>query len=573
MGRRLWLRHCLCHAAAPVMASILSLGLAACVGTVDENRPGGRADVPARGTTGTALPPGPMATALPPGPMATNVAGCPLLPARAYRLTPGQLRRTYAALLGAAAPGEDWQKGLEGAIPDGSGTFSNGEAILSASPGFMETLWNGVRASVATTISNLPGLNACFALGVTRPCVSTMLTEFGARAWRRPWTDEEKNIYLAAYDAAAAKANPKAALEQVLRRLLMAPDVLFRIEAADAPDGNGVSPLTPGETASAIAYALSDGPPDAALLLAAKQGALGTRAGVEAQARRLLERPETAASLLTFFNEYLDGGAQSAHPDQIGELERFVRHVLWTDGGKLSTLLSADYTFVNPTLQKFYGWSKLPVTTDWTLVTPPASEGRSGLLTLGALLGRKTNRSARGKFIQGAFLCTHVPDPPAEAAQTLDGGKASLAVRLGRPPTEEEAREAHTSNPACVSCHKLIDPIGKPLLAFDRQGIWRSTDDSKKPIDTRSEIIATGAIDGSVDGPRALARKLAAAAITADCFSQRAYEFLLGRAASPAELCHLQGPKARLASTGDVRELFTNIVASDAFMLRAVARK
>ena len=59
-----------------------------------------------------------------------------------------------------------------------------------------------------------------------------------------------------------------------------------------------------------------------------------------------------------------------------------------------------------------------------------------------------------------------------------------------------EQMAAHETNPACMNCHVMFDPLGFALENFDGIGQWRSTDGGV-PID------ASGAfIDGSrFNGP------------------------------------------------------------------------
>jgi hypothetical protein len=67
--------------------------------------------------------------------------------------------------------------------------------------------------------------------------------------------------------------------------------------------------------------------------------------------------------------------------------------------------------------------------------------------------------------------------------ETVDHGKA-LTVR--------ERTEEHRKNPACASCHRVMDPLGFSLENFDGVGRWRSKE-------------AAGAIDASgqlADGTR-----------------------------------------------------------------------
>jgi hypothetical protein len=43
-----------------------------------------------------------------------------------------------------------------------------------------------------------------------------------------------------------------------------------------------------------------------------------------------------------------------------------------------------------------------------------------------------------------------------------------------------------TRDSACMSCHKVINPLGFALENFDAVGRWR-TSDNNKPVDTKSE--------------------------------------------------------------------------------------
>jgi hypothetical protein len=59
--------------------------------------------------------------------------------------------------------------------------------------------------------------------------------------------------------------------------------------------------------------------------------------------------------------------------------------------------------------------------------------------------------------------------------------------------------EEHRRNPACASCHRLMDPIGLSLENFDGIGAWR-TQDNGAPIDAAAQLF-----DGSrIDGPATL---------------------------------------------------------------------
>jgi hypothetical protein len=565
-----------------VLALSTALLGAACTGTIadtpDEGAPGApdpaspsppSSSPPVSGDPGRGAAAAPGATGAAPAAPAGAAPRCGHVAQRLYRLTPRQLRRTLAALFGARSVGPELEADLSHAIP-ASRPYGNAEAVLSLSSSFLETYLGAVRPLATAAAENAGDLHPCFKGGVTKDCVTSFVAEFGARAWRRPWQPEEVQAYVSFYEGLAPKVTPVRALALTLRRMLAAPDFLFRSELGEPAGAPGLFQLTSAEVASALAYALTDAPPDAELAELGRRGALRERAAIETEARRLLAQPQTSAGIFSFFADFLEETAEG-HPDHPEQARRFLQHALWNDKGTLGHLLTADYTFVNPALQKHYAWAALPAVKDWQRLTPPAAEGRSGLLGAGTWLSRHHNRSARGRFIKDWMLCSKIPDPPDNAPTDLEEELKKLRAELGRPVSEEEALASHMSNPACSSCHVLIDPLGKPLARFDKRGVWRAADPAtKKPIDTTAQLIATGEIDGPVADPLALGRALGAAKSVSHCFAQQVYHYVVGRSVDDdAAACHVDalGESFHRAG-GDVRQLFVDIVASDSFRVR-----
>lgn len=88
------------------------------------------------------------------------------------------------------------------------------------------------------------------------------------------------------------------------------------------------------------------------------------------------------------------------------------------------------------------------------------------------------------------------PPPPPPNVPSLD---STRPVKDGRVLTVRQRMEAHRANPACSSCHRMIDPIGLSLENFDVTGAWRVTD-AGMPIDSSSVLY-----DGTpLDGPASL---------------------------------------------------------------------
>jgi hypothetical protein len=79
--------------------------------------------------------------------------------------------------------------------------------------------------------------------------------------------------------------------------------------------------------------------------------------------------------------------------------------------------------------------------------------------------------------------------PPLKEDDKQDLEALSLRKRM----------ELHRANPACSSCHKIMDPIGFSLENFDAVGKWRTREGSSA-IDASGELT-----DGTkVDGPASL---------------------------------------------------------------------
>jgi hypothetical protein len=58
-----------------------------------------------------------------------------------------------------------------------------------------------------------------------------------------------------------------------------------------------------------------------------------------------------------------------------------------------------------------------------------------------------------------------------------------------------ETMEAHHTNPACASCHKIFEPMGLALENFDAVGAWR-THDGDSPIDATGVLVDGTKVDG-----------------------------------------------------------------------------
>jgi len=58
--------------------------------------------------------------------------------------------------------------------------------------------------------------------------------------------------------------------------------------------------------------------------------------------------------------------------------------------------------------------------------------------------------------------------------------------------------QQHNANPACIYCHRIMDPIGISLDNFDQAGKWR-TQDFGQTIDASAELFDGTKVNGPAD--------------------------------------------------------------------------
>lgn len=460
--------------------------------------------------------------------------------------------------------------------------FANDADAQTVARLLAEGYLNAAEGAGARALANLDSLLPCPIDIADDACINAFIDDFGARAYRRPLDDDDRADLRAAYDAGTAEGGARTGVSSLIEVALQSPEYLYRVEVdptAALASSPAVVPVSSWELASRLSYLFWGTMPDVALFAAAQAGELGTAAGVRTQAERLLADPRTRVTFASFYDEFLELAAlddlekdPSIYPTFEpairtafrGETLTFIDSVVWDGDARLSTLLTAPYTFVNGKLAAFYGMAPVAGTTFRRVDVDPGRRG--GLLTQGAFLATRakfdqTSPVLRGKFVRERLFCT-APDPPP----------ANLAIRapdLDPRLTTRQRYAQHSADPFCASCHHLMDPIGLGFENFDGVGVWRDTE-SGQPVDG-SGVLAETDVDGTFDGVRDLERRLAGSPDVERCTTNQWFRFAQGRADTPADACSL----ARLgqdfhASGGDLRKLLVALTQTDAFRYRTV---
>jgi hypothetical protein len=347
-------------------------------------------------------------------------------------------------------------------------------------------------------------------------CAKTILSTLARRAYRRPVTEQDVKLLLGFYNEGRASGSFEAGIELARLRILVSPSFLFRTEfdPASAPNsstraGAGVYRISDVELASRLSFFLWSSIPDAELLDLATEGKLHDPAVLERQTRRMLADPRSQAFTTNFAGQWLslrrlpdivpdpflfpDYGDTLALAFQ-RETELFFDSIVREDRPALD-LLTADYTFVNERLAQHYGIPNVKGV-NFRRVMLAEDSPRRGLLGKGAILTvtalpNRTSPVVRGKWVLQNLLGAPPPDPPPNVPALEENGNQVSKVRTLRARLEQ-----HRANPACASCHKLMDPIGFALESFDAVGKYRTYDENFEPIDS-SGVYADGTrIDG-----------------------------------------------------------------------------
>jgi hypothetical protein len=338
-------------------------------------------------------------------------------------------------------------------------------------------------------------------------CASQFLRRVGPLLLRRPLRDDEVRRYLDTASAAATTLKDfYAGLETALDRMLVSRDFLFRVEASQQDPGSPETwRLDAYSRATRLSFMLWDTSPDAALLASAGSGELLTDAGLRRQVDRLLASPRLERGVRAFFSDMYEFDKfegllidTQIFPEFIKNIQADAReqtlrtisdHLLNKNGDYRDLLVTRD-TFLTPALAGLYGVplarsQELGGAVPWTRYRFPESTPYVGLLSHVSFLSLNghpgtSSPTLRGKALREKFLCQDIPPPPANVDfSALDDASTLKTVR--------ERLTKHRSNPACASCHRLMDPMGLAFESFDAASRPRATENGS-PIDTSGEL-------------------------------------------------------------------------------------
>lgn len=406
--------------------------------------------------------------------------------------------------------------------------------------------------------------------------VRAIVERLAQRAFRRPPSREEVDRLVGIVHLAERNGEPiERGVQLALETVLVSPHFLFRVELDDPANPAAVRDLNDFELATRLSYFLWSTMPDDELFDLAKSGKLHDESVLRTQVGRMIASDKIEALVENFAGQWLQlRNLPERKPDRDKfprfnselrrsmqrETELFFASILKENRGILE-FLDADYTYLDGRLAKHYGFTG--VKGDEFRRVPVGDLPRGGVLTQASILTltsdpTRTSPVKRGKWILETLLGTPPPNPPADVPK-LDSRKKKDSR------TVRERMEDHRSNPACATCHAIMDPLGFGLENYDAIGVFRDRD-GETTIDASGKLP-----DGSTfNGPKELSRILLA---KKDLFTRNLAEkmltYALGRGLDYQDQCVVR-QIADAVAKDDYRlsTLVWEVVKSDPFRKR-----
>jgi len=456
--------------------------------------------------------------------------------------------------------------------------------VLNGSAGLLNVAITGpFNASGAGDTPSRRRIFVCRPVGPTLndevTCARQILKTIARRAFRQPVTDADvaMETLLSFYQTGRAQGGFDTGIQHALARVLVDPRFLYRFEHEPANLAPGtVYRLTDLEVASRLSFFLWSSIPDDELLDVASRGKLSDPAVLERQVRRMLADPRSQALVDNFAGQWLFlRDLKNAKPDADGfdenlrqslrrETEMLFESIIREDRS-IVDLLNADYTFVDERLARHYGIPNIRGS-QFRRVTLKENDARRGLLGQGSILlvtsaVNRTSPVSRGKWILENILGVAAPAVPAsvpplkENSERTDGKVLSMRERM----------EEHRTNPACASCHKIMDPIGFALENFDLVGTWRDVD-GRMPVDASGQLVDGTIVKSPADLRAALLSRSGAFVTNA---TEKLFTYALGRPVQYFDMPTVRTVVHR-AAQNDYRfsSLILGVVSSDPFQMR-----
>jgi len=305
-----------------------------------------------------------------------------------------------------------------------------------------------------------------------------LLSNFIAKAYRRPTTAEDTERFLPVVEAALSTGSTfSEAMVAAYTSVLCSPGFLCLEEPLGTLDDHSL--------ASRLSYFLWNSAPDAPLRALADEGKLIDSQTLREETTRMLQSPKSDQFIEAFLDSWLDlkninatSPDATLYPDYylddlltesaLDETRLFFKELVREDL-PARNLIDSDFTFLNERLARHYG---IPGVNGVGLkkVKLPEDSPRGGLMTQASVLKVTANGTTTSPVLRGNWILERIlgeitsPPPPGTPAVEPD-------IRGAK--TIRQQLEKHREMTSCNSCHAKMDPPGFALESFDVLGAWR----------------------------------------------------------------------------------------------------
>ena len=306
-----------------------------------------------------------------------------------------------------------------------------------------------------------------------------LLAGFMKRVYRRPVAKAEfDRFYAYAKQLLTDGVTFTEAMIATYSAVLASPEFLFHCGQPGELDDFAL--------AERLSFFLGESMPDEQLRRLARKGKLRDPETLQAEADRLLDKPEAKRFVKEFLDSWLKldeindtDPDRELYPEYAGdwwlvnsmvEESRLYFADLIAGNRPARNVIDADYTFVDERLARHYGVPGV-FGPSFRRITLPEKNPYGGILTQASVLKVTANGTVTSPVLRGVYVMERLlgdpPSPPPPSVPAVEPDIRGAA-------TIRELLKKHREDASCASCHQKIDPPGFALESFDVMGRWRT---------------------------------------------------------------------------------------------------
>ena len=389
-------------------------------------------------------------------------------------------------------------------------------------------------------------------------------------------------------------------LRHVLEMILVSPEFLYRFEGSknlDTPYAiSGV------ELATRLSYFLWSTTPDEELVRLGQDGSLLKDDVLKSQVVRMLNSPKRLSLSENFAGQWLGFSDLLSNSEYFlnerwnretyDEVLFFFDELIEKDKSFLE-MVQSDWIYKRSSIlnRRRHGYIRIDPKVEKSVYADVLSKRKSksqdkrarydppvlvrtkddqegGIITSAAIMRLTASKSRTSPIRRGVWVLSTVIGKSLEPPPNVPSlEEAREAFNGAENPSVAEVIKQHVSKPACVSCHKAIDPLGLGLENFAPDGQWRKRYSDKAPIES-SGVMPNGK---RFESPREMKRLLLDLYKDdiAKNFVEQMFAYALGRKLEPYDRASVDQIVRRVKQDGyRIDAVIENIVLSRQFRQR-----